>query len=99
PPRLGRHPGAGHRRAAGRGSGAGGLNGTELRRLARSCGVLTEYKDVFQRRRRPRREALLAVLGVLLGTPGASAEEIAGAARDRAQHRSAEPVLVAWDGR
>jgi 4-alpha-glucanotransferase len=66
----------------------------------RSCGVLTEYTDVFKRRVRPKREALLAVLGVLLGMPDGSERELADAARARAvASGGGEPVVVAWDGR
>ena len=62
--------------------------------------MLTEYRNVFKRRVRPKREALLAVLRVLLDVPDGTEREVETAARERAAAREGlEPAYVAWDGR
>jgi len=72
-----------------------------LRQLARTYGIVLSYLDVWDRRRWPSDESLLETLR-LLGADVERVEDAAGALRARRQEcwqKTAEPTLVAWEGR
>lgn len=71
-----------------------------LRRLARACGVQTEYVNTSGAVQAATDESLIAVLralGVALADPGEAEPALLGR-QLQAWRRAVEPVLVAWDG-
>jgi 4-alpha-glucanotransferase len=70
-----------------------------LVKLAAELGVATSYRDVFGGGHTASADSLQAVIGSLLGVPGAGAVELAelAEARRRAEaERLVPPVVVAW---
>jgi len=69
-----------------------------LDELCASYGVATRYTDGFRKRRRPPREALVAVLRAL-GAPVDNVGNAEEALRERRSDQRTRPTVVAWDGR
>ena len=71
-----------------------------LKQLARLFGVLTEHKDVANRKRIVSAESITGVLEAL-GVPARNSKDVQNSIREKNQSRAREcvpPVIVTWNG-